>query len=108
MRFIVSKQDGGTPARACFQVGTHWYVLSSTGFDTYWLRKPEVRHDDVEFDVPKLSFSGAQKHDGALYFYFEQYASGFYEHLFTLDTCVRRGEHLAAYLPADARTDACV
>ena len=108
MRFIVSRDDGGTPARACFQVGNQWHVISSNGFHTHWLLKPEVRHGDVEFDVPKMAFSGAQTLDGALYFYFEQYGSGFYEHLFTLDGCVHRGEHLAAYLPTDARTDAWV
>ena len=108
MRFIVSRDDEGTPARACFQVGKQWHVISNEGFCTHWLLKPEVRHGDVEFEVPKMTFAGAQAFDGALYFYFEQYGSGFYEHLFTLDGCVHRGEHLAAYLPTNARTDAWV
>ena len=81
MRFIASFEASAATAtatelsRLCFEVGTTWWLLDTAGFRRRWLVKPELRHGDVEFDVPKLEFSGAHEQITEIKFVFEQYAS---------------------------------
>tara|TARA_B100000424_G_scaffold189707_1_gene147620 strand:- start:111 stop:449 length:339 start_codon:yes stop_codon:yes gene_type:complete len=106
MRFIASFEPSAELSRLCFEVGTQWYILDTAGFTRRWLLKPEVRHGDVEFDVPKLAFVGAREDVSEVRFFFEQYASGFLEHFVSLRPLssaawqVQGGQHLGAYLPS--------
>lgn len=99
MRFVVHRKSSSDDYdKVAYQVApAQWHVLDrEKGFSTAaFVRQPA---SGLSVDIPRLVWQHAEDFEEtqALHFYFQQYNSGFNEHLLTLSADAARSEYRIA------------